>query len=69
MLTENDNHLVPVFFKPLSFLNLAVHFFEMLLLLVITRVKIKKKLMYTITEHLLVVWKNYHKEMVERMVV
>ena len=33
MLTENNNHLVPVLFKPLSFLKLAVHFFEMFLLL------------------------------------
>ena len=34
MLTENNNHLVAVLFKPFSFLKLAVHFFEMSLLLV-----------------------------------
>ena len=33
-LTENNYHLVPVLFKPLSFLKLTVHFFEMFLLLV-----------------------------------
>ena len=35
LLTENNNQLVPVLFKPMSFLKLAVHFFEMFLLLVI----------------------------------
>ena len=34
VLTENNNHLVPVIFKSLSFLKLAVHFFEMYLSLV-----------------------------------